>query len=272
MDLSRESIGALIVIRGKDLILRHLEGGVELDGKLSEPILKSIFDPHSAGHDGAVIVEKNRISQIGSHLPLSKNMKKLGQSGTRHAAALGLSELSDALCLIVSEERGSISYANKAEIKEIEDANALSRLLEKFYKVIAPEEEKKPWQHFFKKNYREKVIALVMSLALWFVLVDGSKLVYKTYEIPVEYAKLPKSVTEVKTDPEVVEVSFSGPRRSFYFANANTIHLILRTLDVRKEKQSVFISNSDVTFSNKKVVLENVEPRRINVEIDIKEE
>ena len=102
-DLAREKIGALVVIRGKDPIARHLDGGVEVKGLLSEPLLKSIFDPHSIGHDGAVIIDGQLIERLGCHLPLSKNFEKLPRSGTRHAAALGLSELSDALCLVVSE-------------------------------------------------------------------------------------------------------------------------------------------------------------------------
>ena len=115
-DLARARIGALVVVRGNDVIARHLVGGEEVDGLLSESLLKSIFDPHSVGHDGAVIVEGNRIARLGCHLPLSKNLDKLPSGGTRHAAALGLSELSDALCLVVSEERGTLSVSRKGEI------------------------------------------------------------------------------------------------------------------------------------------------------------
>ena len=102
-DLAREKIGALVVLRGADAINRHLDGGEPVDGRLSEPLLKSIFDPHSLGHDGAVTIEDDRIVKLGCHLPLSKNLDKLPRSGTRHAAALGLSEHTDALCLVVSE-------------------------------------------------------------------------------------------------------------------------------------------------------------------------
>ena len=117
-DLARARIGALVVVRGHDMIARHLEGGEVVEGRLSEPLLKSIFDPHSLGHDGAVVIEGDRIERLGAHLPLSKNLDKLPRSGTRHAAALGLSECSDALCLVVSEERGTISIARRGENSE----------------------------------------------------------------------------------------------------------------------------------------------------------
>ena len=76
VDLAREKTGALVVIRGRDLIVRHLQGGQECDGILSESLLKSIFDAHSIGHDGAVVIEGNKIAQFSVQLPLSKNLKK----------------------------------------------------------------------------------------------------------------------------------------------------------------------------------------------------
>jgi DNA integrity scanning protein DisA with diadenylate cyclase activity len=96
-DLAKEHVGALIVIRGNDPIERHITGGIPLDGKLSGPLLKSLFDPHSAGHDGAVLVEQDRITRFAAHLPLSKDLRQLANVGTRHSAALGLAELADVL-------------------------------------------------------------------------------------------------------------------------------------------------------------------------------
>src|SRR5438874_1549479 len=106
-DLAKEHVGALVVIRGNDPLERHITGGIPLDGKLSGPLLKSIFDPHSPGHDGAVMIEQDHITRFAAHLPLSKDLRQLANVGTRHSAALGLAELADALCLVVSEERGT---------------------------------------------------------------------------------------------------------------------------------------------------------------------
>jgi len=128
-DFARARTGALLVIRGHDVIARHLDGGEEVDGRLSEPLLKSIFDPHSIGHDGAVVIEANRIGKLGCHLPLSRNLEKLPGRGTRHAAALGLAELSDALCIVVSEERGTICVARGGEIRLLSDPSALGAVL-----------------------------------------------------------------------------------------------------------------------------------------------
>ena len=101
----------MIVLQGNDPLERHINGGTNLDGIVSEPLLESLFDPHSIGHDGAVIIDGNRVTKFGCHLPLSMNTSKYENIGLRHTAALGLAERSDAICIVVSEERGTISLA-----------------------------------------------------------------------------------------------------------------------------------------------------------------
>ena len=87
-DLARNRIGALIVIIGHDPIERHVDGGIEVNGNLSEALLKSIFDPHSIGHDGAVTIARGKIEKFGVRLPFTRDAEALGPLGTRHAAAL----------------------------------------------------------------------------------------------------------------------------------------------------------------------------------------
>ena len=83
-DLARQRRGALIVLPGIQPLARHVRGGVPLDGLVSVPLLQSLFDPHSPGHDGAVIVEGGRVTRFAAHLPLSTNFRVLKGVGTRH--------------------------------------------------------------------------------------------------------------------------------------------------------------------------------------------
>lgn len=170
-DLPRAHIGALVVIRGKDLIGRHLVRGEEVDGLLREPLLKTIFDPHSLGHDGAVILEGGRIERLGCHLPLSKRLDKLRRTGTRHPAALGLAELSDALCLVVSEEHGTISVTRKGDIFTGADSAQLVSMLEDFCREMAPVARRALWRDLLRSNDREKATALGVAALVWGVLV-----------------------------------------------------------------------------------------------------
>ncbi|MEZ6079161.1 MAG: diadenylate cyclase [Pirellulaceae bacterium] len=87
VSLAELRVGALIVLPGKEPLGRHTRGGVMVDARLSFELIRSIFDTQSPGHDGAVIVDGNRIAQLGVHLPLSSNLFKIGPGGTRHAAA-----------------------------------------------------------------------------------------------------------------------------------------------------------------------------------------
>ncbi|MDH3214213.1 MAG: DNA integrity scanning protein DisA nucleotide-binding domain protein, partial [Myxococcales bacterium] len=116
-NLAEHRRGALLVIPGREPVDRHVEGGLALDARITEPLLLSLFDPHSAGHDGAVIVVGDRLTRFAVHLPLSTDHAQLGQRGTRHAAALGLAERTDALCLAVSEERGTVSVASDGHLR-----------------------------------------------------------------------------------------------------------------------------------------------------------
>lgn len=265
-DLAKERIGALIVLPGKASIERSIEGGNTLNGKLSEPLLKSLLDPHSIGHDGAIVIENGTVVKFSCHLPLSKNFAMLLNKGTRHAAALGLSEQNDALCLIASEERGIISVARNGELREV-GPEQLSLILEKFYSEVSPTKRRKPWFSFFTKNYKEKAIAVFMAVALWFVFVHESKLVYRTYTVPVKYTTLPSDLKVENIDPEKVKVTFLGPRRAFYFFNENEVELFLKIPEAKKGFKTVNISESSLRFP-KDISLENIEPRRVLVRID----
>lgn len=107
--LSREKIGALIVIERTNGLLNYVNTGTRLDSKIHSDLIYSIFESSSSLHDGAMIIQAGRIAAAGCFLPLSKNFDIERHLGTRHRAALGLSELTDALVITVSEESGKIN-------------------------------------------------------------------------------------------------------------------------------------------------------------------
>lgn len=266
-DLGREKIGALIVIKGKDPVVRHLEGGIDLNGEMSEILMKSIFDPASPGHDGAVIIENGKVTQFGCQLPLSKDFQKLHRTGTRHAAALGLAERTDALCLVVSEERGTISIAKDGEIEEVSDPDKLSIVLEKFYREITPIAESRPWYNYVRKNSIEKIIALFISVTLWFVLVHESRLDYKSFTIPVEYAELPADLKLTEIVPNELTITLSGPKRSFYLRNKEEIRLFLQLFNIGPGVRYINISRNDLVCPRDLSVVD-IEPNQVKVSIE----
>jgi diadenylate cyclase len=264
-DFANSSVGALIVLPGRDIIDLYLEGGVTLNGDLSEALLKSIFDPHSMGHDGAVIIENGKITMFSVHLPLSKNFQQLRYHGTRHAAALGLSEFTDALCLVVSEERGTISVARNGILKQV-GFEQLNLSLHKFYEEMHPPSKTAVLHDFLVQNFKEKVIAIILTLALWFVLVYGSGLEYESFMVPVKTAPLQSKYKISKVEPNEVKVTFLGPRRSFLFTSENQVSLIVNLPNVTEGLRTVTLSDSNLKFP-KGISVEKIEPRRVKLKV-----
>ncbi len=116
VNLSRLKEGGIIVLEREADVRRHVEVGVELDAKVSKELLVSIFRKTSPLHDGAVLVQKGRISAARCFLPLSENPRKSPLLGMRHRAALGMSERTDAVVIVISEERGTVSLAIKGKL------------------------------------------------------------------------------------------------------------------------------------------------------------
>src|SRR6266852_8244185 len=114
---SQNRIGALMVVERQAGLRTYIESGIPLDAKLSYDLLVAIFRPGSPLHDGAVIVEGSRVAAAGCFLPLTVNPRLSRELGTRHRAALGLTEESDAAAIVISEETGNISIALNAEIE-----------------------------------------------------------------------------------------------------------------------------------------------------------
>ncbi len=127
--LASEKIGALIVVE-RDVGLRNLiDTGVPVDAQISYDLLVTIFNPTTPLHDGAVVIRQERIAAASVFLPLTKNPSISRELGTRHRAAIGVTEGSDAVSIIVSEETGLISFAENGRLKRHLDTNELRAVL-----------------------------------------------------------------------------------------------------------------------------------------------
>jgi diadenylate cyclase len=127
--LAKQRTGAIIVIERQVGLRGYAEGGIPLDAMVSYDLLVSIFQPASPLHDGAVIVQGDRIAAAACFLPLTVNPRPGKQYGSRHRAAIGLTEENDAVALVVSEETGRISVAVDGEIELPADTQALRQRL-----------------------------------------------------------------------------------------------------------------------------------------------
>jgi len=259
--LAHNRIGALVVIRGVDPIDRHIDGGIELNGNLSEPIISSIFDASSSGHDGAVVLNGNRIEMFAAHLPLSKNLEEVGKGGTRHSAALGLAEFTDALCIVVSEERGTVSVARNSELSLCRSRDELEKILKDHYRRILPKSRHNGVKRWLVYNLREKFAAVSVTFVLWYVVIYGSEVIYKSYTMPIEVSNLSEKLSIGEIEPKEVEVAFSGPRRIIQKIGPHDITLHLDASEWKKGARSVRIIDTDVAFPAD-LLLRSVGPTR----------
>jgi diadenylate cyclase len=127
--LTKNKIGALIILERETGINDYMETGTKLDGIVSAEFLINIFIPKSPLHDGAVIIRGDRVAAAGCFLPLSENPDLNREIGTRHRAAIGITELSDAVGIIVSEETGIISFAMEGTLTRYLDEKTLKEML-----------------------------------------------------------------------------------------------------------------------------------------------
>ena len=144
--LAKVKTGALIVIERETGLNEHIESGLIIDGMITSQLLINIFTENAPLHDGAVIIKGNRIIAATCYLPLSENTDISKDLGTRHRAALGITEQSDALVIIVSEETGVISIAKNGKLTRYLDEKTLREMLSLELKNSEDEASKWPWR------------------------------------------------------------------------------------------------------------------------------
>ena len=213
--MASEKIGALIIFPGREQINRHLEGGNRLNGEISEPLLLSIFDKTSPGHDGATIIESNRIRKFAVHLPLAEQIEKVRHLGLRHRAALGLSERSDAFIIVVSEERGVISVVQNGKIMQMQDEAELRRRLLEFYKEKFPQLNLFNLSRWFVKNVLLLTISFIIALGIFSVVNSRFALVQRNFVVTPEFSNIPAEIIINDVSPQEVILTLKGRGSDF---------------------------------------------------------
>jgi uncharacterized protein (TIGR00159 family) len=265
--LMADRTGALIVIPGREPIERHVAGGIPLEARISEPLLLSLFDPHSPGHDGAVTVEGDRVSQFAVHLPLSSDSSQLAGSGTRHAAGLGLAERSDALCIVVSEERGTVSIARDGRLMRLPGAEALAGELRRFVARRDPTASPRSRLSRVLARWPEALLALLASAGLWVLLVPGSTVDRFEVRAPIVVENLPRGYEIERIDPAEVDVLFEGARRRLVLAGNNPrVEVRVDALLVQLGRRTFEIDAGDVRSPEGWTPL-RVEPDRVKLSV-----
>jgi diadenylate cyclase len=267
IELARNRAGALIVVCGRDSVERYVEGGVLLGGRVSDALLLSLFEKHSPGHDGAVIVEGDRIARFGAQLPLSNDFAQLHRRGTRHSAALGLAERTDAVCLVVSEERGQISIAREGVLRSLDKPEDVAVELPPLLHALEPQIGRRElvWRAL-RERWVEKLVAIGLACFLWIAFVPGAQVDEVSYELPIAVDNLPAGYALEKVDPPQVEVTLSGTRRWFVLLDEKRLEVRLDGFLVEAGRRSFDVPDEAVVHpAGLKVT--SVTPRRVKLSV-----
>ncbi len=133
LNMAKHKVGAILVFERKTGLSEVLESGTMLDADVSSELIENVFYPNTPLHDGAMVVRDGRITAAGCFLPLSENKQIASELGTRHRAALGASEISDAYVIVVSEERGTITFVFDGKLTRNIDSKELRKILTELF-------------------------------------------------------------------------------------------------------------------------------------------
>jgi uncharacterized protein (TIGR00159 family) len=263
-ELAQKRTGALLVFPVREDLSNAIHSGIAWDGLVSREMLLSIFQKEALVHDGACIIRGKRVTQVGCILPLSLQKNLPSHYGTRHRAALGLSEQTDALVVIISEERGSVLIANHGTISRIRNETELIQLMDKRSGL-----QKKPV--FLKKERWQLTLAAIVSVlfitGIWFSFTRGLDTI-KTIEAPIEYMDRNPELEILNTSAVAVKLQLSG---------SDTLIKALRpdNVGVRLDLSEAFEGTNSFSLTKQNIklppgiMLKKMEPSVVEVTLDI---
>lgn len=261
-ELAESKIGGLIVLPGRENLKEVIHSGIPWGGFVSKEMIKSIFWHDNPVHDGAAIIEGNRVLEVGAILPLSHREDLPSNYGTRHRAAAGLTETTDALVIMVSEESGNVIVSKGTDMHTIKNKDELVQILSKY--LGTPAKGDYPQKRF------DLIIAAIASVIIiggvWFSFTKGLDTLI-TLDVPVEYINRDSNKEIVDTSVNTVSLYLSGSS------------VLLR--DIRSEQVKVRIDLNEAVigrneFQIKKenidlpprVFLKNIKPPVVTVLLD----
>jgi diadenylate cyclase len=227
-ELARQRIGALIVFQKMDRLDNLLFKGKPLDTIFSSEVILMIFQKTSPLHDGAVLVYKGGIKAASCILPLSKDEHLSLQYGTRHRAAIGLTERSDAVCVVVSEERGEVSLAEHGKITAFKKKSEFQKALEASFLSgkFAEKGSTLGTLDFLRSNWRLKLLSGVVAAMLWFGVV-GPKKSELGISVPIQYTNLPQGMEITGKWMDKIDVRVRGPESGLANLNPGSIRAVV---------------------------------------------
>ena len=243
--LASQRVGALVVFQREELLDDHILHGVPLDSVVSGSLITSIFMPTSPLHDGAVLIKDGRIALASCHLPLSVSAEVPQHLGTRHRAALGLSERSDAAIVVISEERGEVSLSLDGALQVVSSPAQLHERLTSLMQPLTRESKRVGVMSKLFANLWPKVAIFVMVAVSW-LLITFKQGEILTVTAPVTFHNLPDTLTLTRSNPDEVDLQLKS--FSTLVGSPRELDIVI-DLDLSKVKEG----NNNIQISKEQI-------------------
>lgn len=266
--MAAQKVGAILVFPGEYPLDDLLEGGFPLNGEITASIMLSIFDSSSPGHDGAILIEGSHIKSFGLHLPLAREFTEYRRVGTRHRAGAGITERTDAMAVIVSEERGEVSVSKKGQLTKVATAEELAVIIAKFTggEAKATPKKKNAFVQFFSKNKILKIASILLGLSFWFVMVYKAGIVKISYSVPVEYRYVNSELLITNSLPDSISITVTGSNSDITNMKKDDIKVIVDASKFIAGNNEVLIGTKNIQTPSY-IELSNFTPKTVKVKV-----
>jgi len=264
-ELARKQTGAIIVLPGMEDLNEVVHSGIAWDGLVSREMIMSIFWPDNPVHDGAAIVEGEQVTEVKAILPVSQRKELPSHYGTRHRAAAGLAETTDALVIAISEERGEVTVAKGSGVLVVTTEAGLTQMLQEHIGI-----EQKHRGYIGKENLKLVMAAFVSVLfiaGIWFSFTRGIDTMIRL-EIPIEYLNRDPGMEILDTSVTTVHLDLSGSGALIKSVQPEQVKLRLDLSGAAVGMTSFTITPENITLPPG-ILLKNVEPSVVDVTLDV---
>jgi len=264
-DMGLRKCGALIVFPGKDDVEEVIQSGIPWKGEISKEMILSVFWPDNPVHDGAAVIQGDQIIQVGAILPLSRRDDLPSYYGTRHRAALGLAETTDALIIAVSEERGDVVIARGGTLKVVKQKRKLEQVLRQHKGVVS-----KKGRALIKEKLMIAAAALfsvIFITGVWFSVSKGGETLL-TFESPVVYLNRDPSMEIFQTSVNTVSLELEGSDALIKSIKPDQVQVKLDLTQSKVGPNSFTITRESISLPPG-IVLKGVSPTVVEVVLDV---
>jgi diadenylate cyclase len=264
-ELAQNRTGALLVFPGKEDLEEFIHSGIPWGGQLSREMILSIFWHNNPVHDGAAVVVGNQVKEVGAVLPLSRSKDLPSYYGTRHRAAAGLAENSDALVVVVSEERGKVMVAKGTDTKTVTDKASFIRIMRDHLGL--PEEGDRRSRRNKLEFVSAGLVSVFLVSGLWFSFMSGFK-TFTTLQVPIQYTNPDPRVQIVNTSANAVSLRLSGSDPLIKSLRPDQVNV---TIDLNKASigANTFAITDESIELPRGVHVSQITPQSVEVTLDV---